>query len=74
MLPSQACLWHLDMETFKMICFAKLSVQVLTLEHPMDILSAVGVLRSEQGYTPFKPASQEEPSSSCTGSYCSVVV
>lgn len=57
-----------------MICFAKLSVQVLTLEHPMDILSAVGVLRSEQGYTPFKPASQEEPSSSCTGSYCSVVV
>lgn len=50
-----------------MTCFAKLSVPVASLELPMDMLSSVGVLRSEQGFTPSKPAKQEEGDAPATG-------
>lgn len=43
----QVCLWHLDMDTYKMTCFAKLVVpreEVL----PPDILCSMGVLRREK--------------------------
>ena len=47
-LNPQACLWHLDMETFKMTCFAKLSVPARVLGQSMDVLNSLGVLRMEK--------------------------
>lgn len=44
---SQVCLWHLDMETFKLTCFAKLSVPAGTLGLSLDVLNSIGVLRME---------------------------
>lgn len=35
------------METFKISCFAKLSVPALALGLPMDVLNTIGVLRLE---------------------------
>lgn len=35
------------METFKITCFAKLSVPALALGLPMDVLNTIGVLRLE---------------------------
>lgn len=36
------------METFKLSCFAKLSVPALALGLPMDVLTSIGVLRLEK--------------------------
>eukprot|EP00752_Nemacystus_decipiens_P017245 g15449.t1 len=45
---TRVCLWHLDMENFRMACFVKLSVPAVALGLPMDVLSSVGVLRLER--------------------------
>lgn len=42
------CLWHLDMETFKLTCFAKLSVPAEALGLSLDVLNSIGVLRMEK--------------------------
>lgn len=56
---NKVCLWHLDMDTFKITCFVKLSVPSRALGLPMDILSSVGVLRSEQAAVAFGAARQQ---------------
>ncbi|CBJ25790.1 conserved unknown protein [Ectocarpus siliculosus] len=45
---TRVCFWHLDMETFKLTCFAKLSVPAETLGLSLDVLNSIGVLRMEK--------------------------
>ncbi|CAM9670037.1 unnamed protein product [Ectocarpus fasciculatus] len=45
---TRVCLWHLDMETFKVTCFAKLSVPAETVGLSLDVLNSIGVLRMER--------------------------
>ncbi|CAM9548853.1 unnamed protein product, partial [Scytosiphon promiscuus] len=54
---TRACLWHLDMETFKLTCFAKLAVPPQALGLSLDVLNAVGILRMEK--TAVLPPEQE---------------
>ncbi|CAB1099994.1 unnamed protein product [Ectocarpus sp. CCAP 1310/34] len=45
---TRVCLWHLDMETFKLTCFVKLSVPAGTMGLSLDVLNSIGVLRMEK--------------------------
>lgn len=56
----QVCLWHLDMDSFKMVCFAKLSVPARALGLPMDVLNSVGVLRLEKPAAKAKAAEEQQ--------------
>ncbi|CAM9618439.1 unnamed protein product [Ectocarpus sp. 12 AP-2014] len=58
---TRVCLWHLDMETFKLTCFAKLSVPAGTLGLSLDVLNSIGVLRMEKSTATDSRSAESQP-------------
>ncbi|CAM9394230.1 unnamed protein product, partial [Ectocarpus sp. 13 AM-2016] len=58
---TRVCLWHLDMETFKLTCFAKLSVPAGTLGLSLDVLNSIGVLRMEKPTATDSRSAESQP-------------